>query len=486
MARWTGDPHIGDVLTAGDAWRERCFLNDGSILSDEPLWTADNFADLKRRLIDNPIPGTEQDFYEKFRQQLRDASQPVIRLAAESVWFYLLFPHHNRFGPDKKIEQVKQVWEWAGMPPPDSDFLDPSRLMGVGHPGTAYLTRRPDEFGFLFEVMTAWKGLPPAERNRLMTDNAPWNFVEWIDTLPGADRRPMRNAILYFLFPDDLERNISNEHRRQIVSALKDKIPPDSRPPGKEPSLLACDKAINALRGVFEQEIGTTELDFYRPPIQGQWWITVRDRARTAIASEIKNALSNYGLELRQCGSKKKRLENCYPVDEATGFWANPAEATNKPLRWFLHLTLEGDQVVATLPAQNGNKRIAFANTAQGTSGAVTTRVVPVIRIAPGKFAFYETWEWMLLLSFYPALEIGSSGQLFEDFDPATGGLTYMGKRQPYIAAALITLNEEDDVFMSPDLPRPIRYGEATAAIGRLIQVDPTDMTIADTETTNV
>lgn len=485
MARWTGDPYIDDVLTAADAWRERCFLNDGSILSEDSLWTAPNFAELKRRLIDNPIPGKEQDFYEKLRQQLTGAPQPVIWLAAESVWFYLLFPHHRWFGTNLKIEQVKKVWEWAGTPLPDSDYLDPSRLMGVGHPGTAYLTRRPDEFGFLFEVMTRWKSLSAEERNRMMTENVPWSFVHWLDALPGADRRPMRNAILYFLFPDDLERNLSREHRRQIVSALKDKIPPDARPAAREPSLLECDKAIRALRKVFEQEIGTTELDFYRPPIQEQWWITVRDKARAAIASEIKNALSNYGLELRQCGSKKKRIEDCYEVDETTGFWANPAEATNKPLRWLLHLSLDGDQVVATLPEQNGNKRFAFANTAQGTSGAVTTRIVPVIRTAPGKYVFYETWEWMLLHCFYPALERGSSGQLFEDLDPTTGVLTYKGKRQGYIAAALITLNEEDHVFMSPDLPRPIRYSEATDAIGRLIQIDPTHMTVREGETGN-
>jgi len=474
MARWTGDPHITDVLRAADAWRERCVLADGSLFSDERLWTLDNIAELIRRFVANPIEGTDRDFYDKLKEQLSGAKPEVIRLAAEVIWFLLLFPHHTRFGPDKKILQIRTVWNWSGAELPDSPFLHTKCLMGVGNPGTAYLTRRYEQFGFLLEVMQRWKSLPPARRDELMTKDAPWGFVRWLDELPNADRRPVRNAILYFLFPDTLERNVSNEHRRQIVYALRDKIPVDVRPKGRRPNLNECDRAIFSLRKVFEGELDTTEVDFYRPPIYQQWWAGVRDEARRQIGSELTKTLSNYGLELRQCGSKKRTLDDCYPTDTATGFWKIPTDATNKPLRWLLHLEIDGDQVVASLPSQHGDRRIAFANTAQGNSGAVTTRIVPAIKLEEGKYAFYETWEWQLLFCFLPALATGSSGQLFEDFDPLTGKLTYMGKNQDYIAAALITLNEDDDVFGSSDLPRPIRYGEATEALARLINIAPT------------
>jgi len=474
MARWTGHQHIDDVLGAAEAWRERCFLQDGSLFSDESLWTHENIQDLKQRYVDNPIEGAQRDFYDKLQEQIEGASPEVVRLTAEVAWFQILFPHHTSFGPETKLNQIRTVWEWSGSPLPESPYLETSCLMGVGHPGTAYLTRRFEQYDFFLEVMDRWKGLGQTDRDRLMTDNVPWTFVEWLDDIPHSDRRPVRNAILYFLFPDSLERNISNSHRKQIVYALKDKIPEDLRPSSRNPSLLECDQAILALRRVFENELGTTELDFYLPPIHEQWWIKLRDDARRQIGSELKQVLSSYGLELRQCGSKKKTLADCHDVNTTTGFWEKPSEATNKPLRWILHFKLENNEVVANLADQDGSRRIAFANTAQGNSGALTSRIIPAIQLGDGNYAFYETWEWILLHCFLPSLPAGSSGQLFDDFDPETGILRYMDQEQNYIAAALITLNEDGDVFVSPELPRPIRYGEATEALTRLINVKQT------------
>src|SRR5262249_16904242 len=199
----------------------------------------------------------------------------------------------------------------------------------------------------------------------------------------------------------------------------------------------------------------------------------VREETRREIGAGLKQILTQYHLELQQCGSKKKALENCKPVDNKSGFWSDPADATNKPLRWILHLTLVDNKIVASIPNEHGARRIAFANTAQGTSGAVTTRIVPAIKVADNKFVFYEVWEWLLLHCFLPALPKGTSGQLFDEFDEKTGKLTYMGHEQSYVAAALIALNEQEDLFVAPELPRPIAYSEATSAIASLIRVSP-------------
>ena len=170
---------------------------------------------------------------------------------------------------------------------------------------------------------------------------------------------------------------------------------------------------------------------------------------------------------------QEENAESCKPVDETTGFWANPTDATNKPLRWFLHLELKDDRVIARIPDAHGARRISFANTAQGTSGAVTTRIVPAIKLSEEKFVFYETWEWLLLHCFLPALPAGSSGQLFDEFDEASGKLTYMGQQQDYIAAGLIALQDDDNEFVAAELPRAIKYTEATEAIAALIHVAP-------------
>ncbi len=473
MSRWIGEDHIGAVLGASDAWRARCFLADGSLFSDEAVWTLDNIQDLKERFLGNPIEGTERTFFEKLREQLEDAPNQVIRLAAEMVWLLVLFPIARATRPETKRAQIKEVWEWSGTDLPETPFLSNDALKGVGHPGTAYLTRRYEQFGFILEVITKWKALPSAERNELMATDVPWRFIAWLDDIENADRRPVRNAILYFLFPGHLERNLSNDHRRQIVDALKHRLPEERRPRGRNPPLRELDHAISDLRRGFEEEFGTKELDFYRPPIHAQWFTGIRDKARTAIGAELKRVLSAYDLELRQCGSKKKTLKSCKPVDETTGFWGNPADATNKPLRWLLHLELDEDRVIARVPDQHGARRIAFANTAQGTSGAITTRIVPAIKLQENKFVFYETWEWLLLHCFLPALPAGSSGQLFDEFDETTGKLNYMGRGQDYVAAGLITLQEDDNEFVAAELPRGIKYSEATEAIAALIHVAP-------------
>jgi hypothetical protein len=59
------------------------------------------------------------------------------------------------------------------------------------------------------------------------------------------------------------------------------------------------------------------------------------------------------------------------------------------------------------------------------------------------------------------------------DFDPVSGRLDYIGKPRPYVAAALVSLSEGDDVFEHPKLARSITYAEATAAVSALVQVDP-------------
>ncbi|NLE61565.1 MAG: hypothetical protein GX616_24700, partial [Planctomycetes bacterium] len=48
-----------------------CVLGERSLLwPDRVTWTSDNVAEVKRRLIDNPILGAETSFDEKLAQQM--------------------------------------------------------------------------------------------------------------------------------------------------------------------------------------------------------------------------------------------------------------------------------------------------------------------------------------------------------------------------------------------------------------------------------
>lgn len=491
MSRYTGETDVAAVLEASDAWRANCLLRDGSVFSDEQIWSKQNFDELRRLFEDNPILG-KRDFADKLKEQIASASKEVKKLAAEVFWFYLLFPHRSGYSPETKAAQVRDIWACSGDPIPNDYLLESPHLVGVGGVGVAYLTRRPDQFGFFLQALSAWKSLTDGLRSDLLSINSPWGFVEWLDSIPNSAKRPIRNALLYFVFPDQLERIVSNDHRKLILAAFKSKLPADSIPLSASPSLLEMDNAISNIRKKLEAENNTTELDFYRSPLQEQWSSVSMQQARRSITPAIERAIEPYGLELRQCGSKKSNLAACNKeIDVSTGFWKEPAEATNKPLRWIIHLDITGNSPIAR-PADkdgkplHGNRRIAFSNNAQQKSGAITVRIVPAIKVASDKFIFHEEWEWLFLLCFFPALPKGSSGQLLDDFNPETGSLQYMGKEQPYVFSALITLNVEDAHFATNigGTIKQLSYQEATSALKRMILIRP--MIFDEVEVANV
>lgn len=475
MARWTGDPGIVAVLEAADAWRERCFIGSTSILSDQSLWTHDNLNDLFARFTGNPLQGN-RDFLDKLSEQLRNAPSSIPKLAAEALWFLNLFPHPGAMKPKTKREQVRTVWAWSGEQAPESQYLDDAHLHGVGNPGTAYATHRHMEFEYLIKTVVAFKSQPPAEQARLMRDDAPWTFMKWLDAQPGSDRRLVRNTLLFFLFPDFLERNTSREHRRQIYEALKGKLPADKRIRAKDRTLEDYDRAIAAIRETLKAERGKDDLDFYEDDIKAQWFAPFREGSAKDFSSWLNTFLTDRGLQLNQSGRDIKTLDEKRAISQASGYWEDVSYVTSKPPRWLLHFDATGEDLIARVPNERRSGVVGYANTKGGNSGALSVRILPVVKIGEAEFRVVETWEWLILFCFPGGLEPGSSGEAFENFDVATGALTYMGKVQPYIFGGLLTLNAPDETFSAPvgSQMKTITYREATDALAKLIHVAST------------
>lgn len=223
MARWIGPDHdhIDAVLDAAEAWRDRCFLTDGSLFGAERLWTLDNIEELRSRVIDDPRGGKDS-FIDKLEEQLESASPQVKQLAAEILWFRYLFPHRRAMKPETKRDNIKRVWEWSGSSlPKNSDHLHDQALMGCAKPGLS--TRKPQlGFRFLLQMLERWRSEP--RQSELMEEDPPWRFVAWLDEIENSAQRPMRHVILYFLFPDHLERSVSYKHKRRIVEACRDRL----------------------------------------------------------------------------------------------------------------------------------------------------------------------------------------------------------------------------------------------------------------------
>ena len=207
MARWIGPSpehdHIGAVLSAADAWRDQCFMADGSIFGEEALWTYDNIRELKLRLIDEPKENAGSAFFRRHEEQLRAAPPELTRLAAEVWWFLFLF----RFDGDKrdikwntKLSVVQEMWGWSGANlSDDTSFLQREVLLGVGETGAAFTAHFKAQLGFLLDTLARWKNEP--RRAELTTEDTPWGFVAWLDFANSEGNRQlgrpaMRNALL--------------------------------------------------------------------------------------------------------------------------------------------------------------------------------------------------------------------------------------------------------------------------------------------------
>jgi 5-methylcytosine-specific restriction enzyme B len=67
-----------------DRWRERCLLEDGSLLfENRQVWTPDNLARLYRNVIEVPLED-DRTFLEKFREQLNE-DRGLVLLGAEAM-----------------------------------------------------------------------------------------------------------------------------------------------------------------------------------------------------------------------------------------------------------------------------------------------------------------------------------------------------------------------------------------------------------------
>ena len=238
------------------------------MLSSELLWTADNVTTLLDAFLANPLHGSDK-FIDKFEKQLSAAPIAVQHLGAEALWLLYLFVSRSQMGPDAKRDRISQIWPASAGDLPVSPLLSDEALAGIAKPGAAFMTKMPDELGYLLSVVRNFKHLSQDDRSNLLSD--PWRFGEWIDQHSGGDRRAFRHILLYLCFPESYERISSWRHKRKIRKVLADSLPTEDQRPG-DWSLLATDQVLLSIRAFLEKENETKELDFYLPPLRKLWF----------------------------------------------------------------------------------------------------------------------------------------------------------------------------------------------------------------------
>ncbi|MXZ54787.1 MAG: AAA domain-containing protein [Gammaproteobacteria bacterium] len=255
------------VLKAANSWKERCFTNSGSMLSEQLLWTHNNFTELRKTVIDKPDFG-DRSFDEKLKDQL-DGASPIIQcLWAEITWLYYLIVSKAMVGPTRKLDRIKTPWHWSGEAFPDDHWaLGEVLEAGTVIPGTYYLAQQWFEFEFIVVLMCNWTELSANEQATLLED--PWRFARWVQSQPNGSSRLFRHVLLYLLFPESFIPCMSQNHKRLIVKELNE----DSLDPSDvdEMDLIEVDKELLSITQRLQQQHGKQEIDYYDTPFREQW-----------------------------------------------------------------------------------------------------------------------------------------------------------------------------------------------------------------------
>lgn len=263
------------IYKAADAFRDNCLLRNGSLLFDDAtIWTPETLERLQKAFVATP-DGGDRSFIAKFKDQVSAAGPEVVRLAAEILCIYFLFP--SNVGGIRKRQVINEVLGWSGAVLPDNHSVSLAFSHGIGSGGQGYNTRRPAELTFLIELAIAWKKLPSDRQAELATSQ--WRFEQFVDSIEDAESRQLRHMLLHLMFPEYFERIASASHKRRVIKAFSGLV--------KDGGEDDVDQTIYTIRQELEGLLPNKELDFYWPPLAEAWYDDSEDNPEEGAPLEV-------------------------------------------------------------------------------------------------------------------------------------------------------------------------------------------------------
>ena len=253
---------LEDIQEVVDRWRERCLVDDGSLLyEDEQLWSADRLSRLYHNVIEAPLLDA-RTFIDKYKEQLEGDRQLVL-LGAEVLAVYYLFAWQGAVSGATKRRRVGEVLGWAGESLADDSAV--SRAFGeegIGHPGQFFLLRPDAQIGFVVDFARRLKESPADRRREILDD--PWQLRDFMDAGAEESAAAMRHILLHLLQPESFERIASGGHKQSIALAYSGFV---------EDGEADLDERLLTIRRRLEELLGkpSGEVDFYEAPLAGTW-----------------------------------------------------------------------------------------------------------------------------------------------------------------------------------------------------------------------
>ncbi len=253
------------LYSAFDQFLRLCVLDDRSLLwPDEQVWTPENVAEVKRRLIETPIFGGDLSFDDKLQEQMKGALPQHWMILCDMFYVYFLPSDHI------KLATKQSSIHWAAQ---KGGRTSPPAEAAVWKPQTAGFTRTSQKYHFKYAQF--WLIVLFADHLKKQKDPAivvrdSQKMQHLLDDLLASipnkiDRAyDMRHAMLYLAFPDQYERIISTRDKEKIVETYH------SRVEGPLPADL--DEAIRKVRAVLSKKYDKPEhpFDFYTD-LKSEW-----------------------------------------------------------------------------------------------------------------------------------------------------------------------------------------------------------------------
>lgn len=217
------------VARVGDALRTRCLIEGRSLLTEAPVWTAENFALLKTAYNDRPDIGAGT-FDSKLVAQLDGLPSAARQLFAELYLVDILILGNVR--PETKIAKIDAILRECEPPLSlDEPGDNPQAAMvgeavkggGVLNGGQGYNTQRWRHLNFLVEFGIAWTRLPQDLRESLMA--TPDGIERAVFEVPAASNGPIQSALAYILAPGHFAPITSTGHLELVRRHFEPKYP---------------------------------------------------------------------------------------------------------------------------------------------------------------------------------------------------------------------------------------------------------------------
>lgn len=241
------------IKELGEDIKERCLINGRSLLTDEPIWTRDNFIELKAAYNDQPDESS-RTFDQKLERQLRDVTSGARQLFAELYLVDMLVL--GNVLAETKIKKIDTLLK--DCEPPLSLVADDAgdrmkkvtsvlREGGVLNGGQGFNTQRWKQMAFLVSFGCDWFEQVREERIRLMSSGD--GIDQAIFELPLQHDSPMQRALAYILAPDEFVAITSGKHLRLLLKHFGPQYPDVSTSSTESRVVGAIQNEIRKTRG---------------------------------------------------------------------------------------------------------------------------------------------------------------------------------------------------------------------------------------------